>query len=156
MNCDTILKDVSSFVLEKMEEDRQRSYPSHRQPNSWWTKRNGDQTSRSSHIDRGEISMGDYHSRRESTLEHRGKSTMEQNRVSPGLQRQEMASNSQRGKDLKLNCHGRPPSSKCFIVKEAKKPKSDRNDSFQDPQPKQRRRVTVKETNHVVADRATD
>ena len=33
-------------------------------------------------------------------------------------------------------------------------PKSDTNDSFQDPQPKQRRRVTVKDTNRVVADRA--
>ena len=86
---DTVLKDVSSFVSEKMEEDRQRSYPSRRQPNSR-RKRNGDpQTSRSSHIDRGEISMGDYHSRRESTMEHRGKSTMEQNRASPELQRRE-------------------------------------------------------------------
>ena len=84
VNCDTLLKDVSSFISEKMEEDWQRSYPRCRQPNSQWTKRNSDpQTSRSSHIDRGEISMGDYHSRRESTMEHRGKSTMEQNRVSP-------------------------------------------------------------------------
>ena len=73
-NCNTLLNDVSSFISEKKEEDWQRSYPSHKQPNSWW-KRNGDpQTSRSSHIDRGEISMGDNHSRRESTMEHRGKS----------------------------------------------------------------------------------
>ena len=73
---DTVLKDVSSFISEKMEEDWQGSYPSCRQPNSWWTKRNGDQTSRSSPINKGEISMGDYHSRRESTMEHREKSTM--------------------------------------------------------------------------------
>ena len=153
---DTVLKDVSSFVSEKMEEDQQRSYPSCRQPNSQ-QKRDGDpQTSRSSHIDRGKISMGDYHSRRESTMEHRGKSTMEQNRVFPELQRQQMARNSQRGKDSRTNCHSRCPSSKCFIVKDAKKPKSDTNDSFQDPQPKQRRRVTIKDTNCVVADRATD
>ena len=131
MNCDTVLKDVSSFISEK--EDRQRSYPSHRQPNSWRTKRNGDpQTSRLSPIDRGEISMGDYHSRRESTMEHRGEFTMELNRASPELQRREPASNGQRGKDSKQNCHGRPPSHERFIVKEAKKPKGDRNDSFQD------------------------
>ena len=37
-NCDTLLKDVSSFVSEKMEEDQQRSYPSHRQPNSQMDK----------------------------------------------------------------------------------------------------------------------
>ena len=156
MNCDTVLKDVSSFVSEK-EEDRQRSYPSHRQPNSQWTKRNGDpQTFRSSPIDRGEISVGDFHSRSESTMEHRGEFTMEQNRVSPELQMQEMASNSQRGKDSKQNCYSRPLSHKCFIMKEAKKPKSDRNDSFQDPQLRQRRRVTVKDTNRVMANRATD
>ena len=148
-NCNTLLKDVSSFVSEKREEDQQRSYPSRRQPTSW-QKRNGDpQTSRSSHIDRGEISMGDYHNRRESTMEHRGKSTMEQNRAFPELQRQQMASNGQRGKDPRTNCHGRCPSSECFIAKDAKKPKSDSNDSFQDPQPKQRRRVTVKDTNRV-------
>ena len=147
MNCDTV---------KKTEEDQQRSYPSRRQPNCQW-KSNGDpQTSRSSHIDRGKISMGDYHSRRESTMEHRGKSTMEQNRASPKLQRQQMASNSQRGKDPRTNCHGRCPSSEHFIAKDAKMPKSDTNDSFQDPQPKQRRRVTVKDTNHVVANRATD
>ena len=156
MKSDTVLKDVSSYVSEKMEEDRQRSYPSRRQPNSQ-QKRTGDpQTSRSSHIDRGEISMGDYHSRRESTMEHRGKSTMEQNRASPKLQRQETASNAQRGKDSKPNCHGIAPSQEHFIAKEAKKPKSDRNDSFQDPQPKQRRRVTIKDTNCVVANRAAD
>ena len=87
MNCDTVLKDASSFVSEK-EEDWQRSYPSCRQPNSQWTKRNGDpQMSRSPPIDRGEISMGDYHSRRVSTMEHRGEFTMEQNRASPKLQR---------------------------------------------------------------------
>ena len=154
-NCDTLLKDVSSFISEKMEEDRQRSYPSRKQPNSW-RKRNGEpQTSRSSHINRGKISMGDYHSRRESTMEHRGKSTMEQNRASPELQRQQTASNGQGGKDLRTNCHGRCPSSKCFIAKDTKMPKSDTNDSFQDPQLKQRR-VTVKDTNCVVADRATD
>ena len=122
MNCDTILKDVSSFISEKTEEDRQRSYPSRRQPNSQWTKRNGDpQTSRSSHIDRGEISMGDYHSRRESTMEHRGESTMEQNRASHELQRWETASNGQRGKDSKPNCHSRPPSSERFIAKGGQK-----------------------------------
>ena len=155
-NCDTLLKDVPSFVSEKME-DQQRSYPSRGQPNSWRTKRYGDpQTSRSSHIDRGKISMGDYHSRRESTMEHRGKSTMEQNRAFPKLERQKTASNGQRGKDSRTNCHGRRPSSECFITKGAKKPKSDSNDSFQDLQLKQRRRVTVKDTNCAVADRATD
>ena len=81
-NCDMLLKDVSSFISEKMEEDQQRSYPSRRQPNSRQTNRNGDpQTSRSPHIDKGKISMGDYHSRSESTMEHRGKSTMEQNSI---------------------------------------------------------------------------
>ena len=100
--------------------------------------------------------MGDYHSRRESTMEHRGKSTMEENRASPELVRQQTASNGQRGKDSKPNCHGIAPSREHFIVKEAKMPKSDRNDSFQDPQPKQRRRVTVKDTNHVVANRAAN
>ena len=100
--------------------------------------------------------MGDYHSRKESTMEHRGEFTMKQNRASPELQRQEAASTSQRGKDSKQNCHGRPPSHEHFIVKEAKKSKSDRNDSFQDPQPKQRRRVTIKDTNCVVANRAAD
>ena len=109
-NCDTVLKHVSSFVSEQKEEDWQRSYPSCRQPNSQQTKRNGDpQTSKSSPIDRGEISMGDYHSRRESTMEHKGEFTMEQNRASPELQRQETASNSQRGKDPKPNCHGSTP-----------------------------------------------
>ena len=98
--------------------------------------------------------MGDYHSRRESTMEHRGKSTMEQNRASPKLQRQQMARNGQRGKDSKPNCHSRPPSSERSIAKEAKTPKSDTNDSFQDPQLKQR--VTVKDTNHMVANRAAD
>ena len=81
---DWVLKDVSSFISEKMEEDQQRSYPSCRQPNSRQTKRNGDQTSRSSPIDRGEISMGDYYSR--------GEFTMEQNKSFPMLQRWEMAS----------------------------------------------------------------
>ena len=133
MKNDTILKDVSSFISEK-EKDWQRSYPSHRQASSRWTKRNCDpQTSRSSPIDRGEMSMGDYHSRRESTMEHGGELNMEQNRVSPKLQRQDTASNSQRGKDSKQNCHSRPTSHECFIAKEAKKPKSDRKDSFQDP-----------------------
>ena len=90
-------------------------------------------------------------------MEHRGKSTMEQNTASPAIQRQQTASTSQRGKDSKLNHHGRPPSSERFIAKEAKMPKSDSNDSFQDPQLRQRRRVTVKDTNHVqVADRATE
>ena len=95
MKCDTLLKDVSSFVSEKVEADQPRatdtltrSCPSCRQPNSRQTKRNGDpQTSRSSPIDRGEIPMGDYHSRRESTMEHKGEFTMEQNRASPELQR---------------------------------------------------------------------
>ena len=164
MKCDTVLKDVSSFISEKVEVDRPRatdaptrSCPSRRQPNSWWTKRNGDrQTSRSSPIDRGEISTGDYHSRRESTMEHRGEFTMEQNRASPELQRWETASNGQRGKDSKPNCHSSTPHRERFIVKEAKKPQSDRNDSFQDPQPRQRRRVTVKDTNCIAANRAAD
>ena len=147
-NCDTLLKDVSSFISEK-EEDWQSTYPSRRQPNSQWTPR-------SSHIDRGKISMGDCPSRRKSTMEHRGKSTMERNTASPAIQRQQMASNGQRGKVLNLNRHGRPPPSEHFIAKEAKMPKSDSNDSFQDPQPRQRRRVTVKDTNRVVADRATE
>ena len=153
---DTVLKDVSSFISEKKEEGWQRSYPSRRQPNSWQTKSNGDQTSRSSPIDRGEISMGDYHSRRESTKEHRGELTMEQNGVSPEVQRWEVASNGWRGKDSKPNCHGSTPHRECFIVKEAKKPKSDRNDSFQDPQLRQRRKVAIKDTNRVLADRAAD
>ena len=148
-NCDTSLKDVSSFVSEKMEEDRQSPHPSRRQPNSR-------RTPRSSHIDRGKISMGDCPSRRKSTMEHRGKSTMEQNTASQAIQRQHTASNGQKGKDLKLKYHSRRPSSERFIMKEAKMPKSDSNDSFQDPQPKQRRRVTDKDTNRVVADRATD
>ena len=42
MKYDTVLKDVSSFISEKKEEDQPRSYPSCRQPNSWWTKKNGD------------------------------------------------------------------------------------------------------------------
>ena len=75
MKCDMVLKDVSSFISEKKEEDRlgmrqtlTRSYPSCRQPNSWWTKRNGDpQASRTSPIDRGETSMGDYCNRGEFT-----------------------------------------------------------------------------------------
>ena len=147
MKYDTILKDVSSFISEEKGEDQLRSYPSHRQPNSQWTKNNGDpQTSRSSPIDRGGISMGDYHSRRESTMEHRGEFTMEPNRASPKLQRWETASNSQRGKDSKQNCHGSSPFQECSNVKEAKKLKSDRNDSFQDPRPKQKRRVTIRDT----------
>ena len=85
---DMVLKDVSSFVSEKTEEDRltatdapTRSYPSCRQPNSRQTKSNGDpQASRTSPIDREKISMGDY-------LLNRGEFTMEQNRVSPELQR---------------------------------------------------------------------
>ena len=145
MKCDTVLKDVSSFVSEKKEDwPPMRSYPSCRQPNSRWTKSNGDpQTSRTSPIDREEISMGDYHSRRESTMEHRGEFTMEQNRVSPELQRWEMASNSQRGKDSKQNCYSSTPLRECFIAKEAKKLKSDRNDSFQDP-----RSETEEESDH--------
>ena len=141
MQHDIVLKDVSSFVLEKMEEDwlratyaLMRSYPSHRQPNSWQTKSNsGPEASRMSPIDREEISMGDYH--------NRGELTMEQNRAFPELQRQETAGNSQRGKDSKQNCHGSTPLWECFNVKEAKKPKSDRNDSFQDPRLKQRRQM---------------
>ena len=164
MNSDTVLKDVSSFISEKTEVDRpratdapMRSCPSRRQPNSRQTKRNGDpQMARSSPIDRGEISMGDYHSRRESTMEHRGEFTMEQNRASPKLQRWEVASNGQRGRESKPNCHSSTPRQERFIAKEAKKPKSDKNDSLQDPQPRQRRRVTVKDTNRVVADRAAD
>ena len=35
-------------------------------------------------------------------------------------------------------------------------PKSDKFDSFQDPQPRQRRRVTVKDTNRMVADRVIE
>ena len=51
MKSDTVLKDVPSFISGKTEENWQRSYPSRRQPNSRQTKRNGDQTSRSSHIE---------------------------------------------------------------------------------------------------------
>ena len=148
-NCDTLLKDVSSFVSEKKEEDRQRSYPSRRQPNSQWTPR-------SSHIDRGKISMGDCPDRRKSTMEHRGKSTMEQNTAPPAIQRQQTASNGQRGKDSKPTRHSRPPSSEHSIAKEAKTPKSDKFDSFQDPQLRQRSRVTIKYTNCTAADRATE
>ena len=140
-NCNTLLKDVSSFVSEK-EEDQQSLHPSRRQPNSR-------RTPRSSHIDRGKISMGDCPNRRKSTMEHRGKSTMERNTASPAIERHQTASNGQRGKDPRTNCHGRRPSSERFIAKGAKTPKSDSNDSFQDPQPKQRRRVTVKDTNRV-------
>ena len=56
MKYDMVLKDVSSFVSEKKEEDRQRSYPNCTQPHSQQTKKNSDpQMSRSSPIDRGEI-----------------------------------------------------------------------------------------------------
>ena len=83
MKCDMVLKDVSSFVSEKMEMDQwratdamTRSCPRCRQPNSWQTKRHSDpQASRTSPVDREEISMGNYH--------NRGEFTMEQNRVSP-------------------------------------------------------------------------
>ena len=59
MKCDTALKDALSFISEKKEEDRlgvrdapTRPYPSHRKPNSWWTKSTGDpQVSRTSPID---------------------------------------------------------------------------------------------------------
>ena len=121
MNCDTVLKDVSSFVSEKMEKDwpratdaLTRSYPSRRQPNSQWTKRNGDPpSSRMSPTDREEISMGDYH--------NRGEFTMEQSRMSPELQKREAASNGQRGKDSKQNCHG---STHFENVSTQKRPKS--------------------------------
>ena len=81
---------------------------------------------------------------------------MEPSRTSPKLQRQETAGNSQRGKDSKQIYHGSNPFQECSNAKEAKKLKSDRNDSFQHPRPKQRRRVTVKDTNRAVADRAAD
>ena len=58
--------------------------------------------------------MGDY-------LLNRGEFTMEQNRASPGLQRWETASNGQRGKDLKPNCHGSTPFEN---VSSQKRPKS--------------------------------
>ena len=115
------------------------------------------QASSMSPIDRGETSMRDYHSRGEFTMEHsRGEFTMEPSRTSPKLQRQETAGNSQRGKDSKQIYHGSNPFQECSNAKEAKKLKSDRNDSFQHPRPKQRRRVTVKDTNRAVADRAAD
>ena len=61
MKCNTVLKDVSSFISDKMEMDQpkamdalMRSCPSCKQPNSCRTKRNGDpQTYRSSPINRG-------------------------------------------------------------------------------------------------------
>ena len=76
MKCDMVLKNVSSFVSEKMEEDQlgatdapMRSYPSCRQSNSQQMKRNGDpQASRTSPINRGETSMGDYHISGEFTM----------------------------------------------------------------------------------------
>ena len=74
---------------------------------------------------------------------------MERNTASLAIQRQHTASNGKRGKDPKPKHHGDAPSSERFITKEAKMPKSDPNDSFQDPQPKQRRRVSVKDTNRV-------
>ena len=77
--------------------------------------------SRSSPIDRGETSMGDYHSRRESTVEHRGEFTMEQNRVFPELQRWETASNGQRGKDSKQNCYMAAPLPRTFHRKRGQK-----------------------------------
>ena len=46
--CNTALKDALSFISEKKEDQLgvrhalMRSYPSHREPNSRWTKRNGD------------------------------------------------------------------------------------------------------------------
>ena len=110
MKCDMVLKDVSRFISEKKEEDRPgvrqaltRSYPSHRQPNSQWTKRNGDpQASRTSPIDRGETSMGDNHNRGEFTMEH--------SRMFPKLQRRETAGcTAVDGKDLKQICHGSTP-----------------------------------------------
>ena len=122
-NCDMLLKDVSSFVSEKTEEDQQRSYPSHRQPNSRQTNRNGDpQTSRSPHIDKGKISMGDYHSRSESTMEHRGKSTMEQNSIPRPTEATDGKQRPERERfEAKLS--QQTPSSERFIAKEAKCPK---------------------------------
>ena len=56
------------------------------------------QMSRSSPIDRGEISMGDYHSRRESTMEHRGEFTMEQNRASLSYRGERQQATAREGK----------------------------------------------------------
>ena len=67
-----------------------------------------------------------------------------------------MASNGQRGKDSKQICYGSTPFHERFNAEEPKKLKSDRNDSFQDPRPKQRRRMTFRDTKCAVADRATD
>ena len=133
MQCDTVLKDVSSFISEKMEEDwpratyaLTRSYPSHRQPNSWQAKSNSDpQASRMSPIGREEISMGDYH--------NRGEFTMEQNRAFPELQRQETAGNSQRGKDSKQNCHGSTPFENVLMWKRPKSPKVTEMTHFKTP-----------------------
>ena len=133
---------MSQVSFQRRRRTGRVSTPVCRQPNSQWTPK-------SSYIDRGKISMGDCPSRRKSTMEHRGKSTMERNTASPAIESHQTASNGQRGKDPRTNCHGRCPSSERFTAKDAKKPKSDSNDSFQDPQPKQRRRVTVKDTNHV-------
>ena len=147
MKCDMVLKDVSSFVSDKMEEDRLRA-PSCRQPNSWQTKRNSDpQWSRTSPIDREEISMGDYH--------NRGEFTMEQNSVPQATEVRGGKQWPERERfEAKLSWQH--SLQECFIVKEAKKLKSDRNDSFQDPRPRQRRRVTGRDTKHAVANRATD
>ena len=99
-------------------------------PTASW-KRNGDpQTSRSSHIDRGEISMGDYHSRRESTMEHRGKSTMEQNRASPSYRGDRWQAMAREGKIQSQTVMASPPVENVSLQKEAKMPKSDRMTHF--------------------------
>ena len=77
--------------------------------------------------------MGDYHSRRESTTEHRGEFTMEQNRASPELQRWEAASNDQRGKDSKQNCHGSTPLKNVSMWKRPKCPKVTEMTHFKTP-----------------------
>ena len=92
-------------------------------PTASGPRSNGDpQTSRSSPIDRGEISMGDYHSRRESTMEHTGEFTMEQNRVSPKLQRcKRQQATAREGKIQSKTVMAAAPSEQMFHCKRGQK-----------------------------------
>ena len=58
------------------------------------------------------------------------------------------------GKESKQICYDSTPFQEHFNMKEAKTLKSDRNDSFQDPRPKKTKRVTFRDTNHAVANKA--
>ena len=90
-------------------------------------------------------------------MEHsRGEFTMEPIGMSPELQRSEMAGyTAVDGKDSKPTCYSSTTFQEHLNTKESKKLNSDRNDSFQDPRPKKRKKVTFRDTNHAVANRAT-